>query len=67
MEHIYRMACKAILISLDELTEEFIKKFIVPVDEHSKIEIENAIEDYFILGWTSPTTGIPIRTRMIYI
>lgn len=66
-EHIYRIARQAIVISLDETKEEFIKNFAVPVYDHSKIEIENAIEDYFIAGWTSPTTGIPIRTRMIYI
>ena len=67
IEHIYRIARQAILISIDEATEQYIKSFVVPVYEHSKIVIENPIEDYFILGWTSPTTGIPIRTRMIYI
>ncbi|NES75362.1 MULTISPECIES: class I SAM-dependent methyltransferase [Okeania] len=67
IKHIYRIARKNIIISLDEATEEFIKNVVVPVYDHSKIVIENAIEDYFILGWTSPTTGIPIRTRMIYI
>ena len=67
VEHIYRIARKAILISIDETTEEFIKNFTVPVYDHSKMVIKNAIEDYFILGWTSPTTGIPIRTRMIFI
>ncbi|NEP08633.1 MAG: class I SAM-dependent methyltransferase, partial [Okeania sp. SIO4D6] len=67
IEHITRIARQAILISIDETTEEFIKNVVVPVYDHSKITIENAIEDYFILGWTSPTTGIPIRTRMIYI
>ncbi|MDY7005476.1 MAG: hypothetical protein SWX82_16475 [Cyanobacteriota bacterium] len=67
IEHIDRIARQAILISLDETTEEFIKNFTVPVYDYSKITIENAIEDYFILGWTSLTTGIPIRTRMIFI
>ncbi|NEO56778.1 MAG: class I SAM-dependent methyltransferase [Okeania sp. SIO3B5] len=67
IEHIDRIARQAILISLDETTEEFIKNFAVPVYDHSKIVIENSIEDYFILGWTSPTTGIPIKTRMIFI
>ena len=63
----YRIARKTILISLDETTEEYIKNFVVPVYDHSKITIKNATEDYFIVGWTSPTTGIPICTRMIYI
>nr|WP_293105144.1 hypothetical protein [Okeania sp. SIO2F4] len=67
MEHIYRIARKAILISLDEPVEEYIKNFVVPVYDHSKMVIENAIEDYFILGWTYSTTGIPIQTPMIYI
>ena len=67
IEHLYRIARQAIFISIDEATEEYIENFVVPVYEHSKIVIENAIEDYFILGWTSPTTGIPIQTRMIFI
>ncbi len=67
IEHIGRIARQTILISLDETTEEYIKNFVVPVYDHSKIKIEDAVEDYFIVGWTSPTLGISIRTRMIYI
>ncbi len=67
MEHIYRIARKAILISLDEPVEEYIKNFVVPVYDHSKMVIENAIEDYFILGWTSSSIKVPIRTPMIFI
>ena len=67
IEHMHRIARKTILISLDETTEEYIKNFVVPVYDHSKIIVKDTIEDYFIVGWTSPTTGIPIRTRMIYI
>ncbi|MGD1805019.1 class I SAM-dependent methyltransferase [Dapis sp. BLCC M126] len=67
IEHLYRIARKAILISLNEVTEEYIQKFIVPVYDHSKILIENPVEDYFIEGWTSSSLKIPIRTRMIYI
>ena len=51
----------------EEGCEEYIKNLAVPVYNHSKITVKNAIEDYFILGFTSPTTGISIRTRMIYI
>ena len=65
--HLNRIARKAILISLDETTKEYIENFVVPVYDHSKIPIENAISDYFIVGWTSPTLGISIRTRIIYI
>ncbi|NER03593.1 MAG: class I SAM-dependent methyltransferase [Okeania sp. SIO3C4] len=67
IEQMERIARQAILISIDETTEEFIKNFAVPVYDHSKITIENATEDYFIAGWISKTTGIPIRTRMIFI
>ena len=67
IKHMIRIARKTILISLDETTEEYIKNVIIQVYDHSKIFIENAIEDYFILGWTSPTLGISICTRMIYI
>ncbi|GGA40995.1 class I SAM-dependent methyltransferase [Okeania sp. KiyG1] len=67
IEHIYRIARQAIIISLDEMTEEYIKNFVVPVYDHSKITIEDAIEDYFIIGWTSSSQGIDIRTRMIYV
>lgn len=67
IEHMRRIARKTILISLDETTEEYIKNFVVPVYDHSKIPIKDATEDYFIVGWTSPSLGIPIRCRMIYI
>ncbi|NEO56777.1 MAG: class I SAM-dependent methyltransferase [Okeania sp. SIO3B5] len=67
IEHIYRISRKAIIISINELTEEYIKNFIVPVYDHSKIALEDAIEDYFIIGWTSSSQGVDIRTRMIYI
>ena len=67
IEHMGRIARKTILISLDETTEEYIQNVVIPVYDHSKIKIEDAIEDYFIVGWTSPTLGISIRTRMIYI
>ena len=67
IENISRIARKTILISIDETKEEYIKNVVIPVYDHSKITIENAKEDYFIVGWTSPTLGISIRTRMIYI
>ena len=67
MEHLDRIARKTILISIDEATEEYTKNFVVPVYEHSKMAIKNAVADYLILGWTSPTTGIPIQTPMVYI
>ncbi len=39
INHMIRIARRAILISLDETTEEFIKNFAVPAYDHSKITI----------------------------
>ena len=67
INHMRRIARQSILVSLDETTAEYISNVIVPVYDHSQIALEEAIEDYFIVGWTSPTLRISIRTRMIYI
>ena len=67
IEHMRRIARKTILFSLDEITEEFKKQSPALAYDHSKIPIKNTTEDYFIVGWTSPTLGIPVRCRMIYI
>ena len=66
IEHIRRIARKTILITVDEMTEEH-NKHPLSVYNHSTISVEDAIEDYFIVGWTSPSLKIPVRTRMIYI
>jgi ubiquinone/menaquinone biosynthesis C-methylase UbiE len=62
-----RIARKYILIGLDRPTDDFIQNFHLPVYDHSQVNIPNTLEDYFILGWTSPSLGIPIYTRMIYL
>lgn len=67
LSHIERIVRKTILLSLDEITEEYSHEFCVQTYDHSRVVIPNAKEDYTIRGWTSPTTGITIRTRMIYI
>ncbi len=67
LKNINRIARKGILLSIDNLTEEYIKNFTVTVYNHSQVPIPNTKEDYFIRGWTSPTTGITIQTRMIYL
>lgn len=66
LKELHRIARKAVILSLDNTTEEYIKNFAVTVYNHSQIAFPNAKEDYWILGWTSPTLGIPIYTRMIY-
>lgn len=66
LDQLHRIARKAVILSLDNTTEEYIKNFAVTVYNHSQIEFSNAKEDYWILGWKSPTLGIPIYTRMIY-
>lgn len=67
IEHMYRIARQTILISIDEITEEYLKNAVIPTYDHSKLTIKDATEDYFIIGWTSYTVGVTIRTRMIYI
>ncbi|WP_254565612.1 class I SAM-dependent methyltransferase [Oscillatoria sp. HE19RPO] len=67
LAHIERIARQSILLSIDEITEEYKRNFVVPVYDHSQLSFPHAKEDYFIQGWTSPTTGITIQTRMIYI
>lgn len=65
--HLNRIARQSILLSLDNVTQEFIRKAPAKVYNHSRVDIPNIKEDYFIRGWTSPSTGITIQTRMIYI
>ncbi|NEQ98821.1 MAG: class I SAM-dependent methyltransferase [Cyanothece sp. SIO2G6] len=67
LAHINRIARQAVLLSLDDLTKDYIDNFTVTVYNHSKVFITGAKDDYFIRGWTSPTTGITLKTRMIYI
>jgi ubiquinone/menaquinone biosynthesis C-methylase UbiE len=66
LHHLNRIARKAIFVGLDSLTDDYIKNAYLPVYDHSQLNIPNTLEDYFILGWTSPTLGTPIYTRMIY-
>ncbi|MDJ0509706.1 MAG: class I SAM-dependent methyltransferase [Crocosphaera sp.] len=67
LRHINRIARQGIILSLDQLTQEYINKFKVRVYDHSTVIIPEAKEDYFIRGWTSPTIGMTINTRIIYI
>ncbi|MEM1369485.1 MAG: class I SAM-dependent methyltransferase [Cyanobacteria bacterium P01_H01_bin.15] len=67
LKHIHRISCQSILLSLDTLTKDYIDGFGVPVFNHSKISIPEAQDDFLIRGWTSPSTGVTIKTRVIYI
>ncbi len=67
LKHINRIARQSVLLSFDSLTNEYIDSFTVAVFDHSKISLPEAQDDYLIRGWTSPTTGITIKTRMIYV
>lgn len=67
LAHINRIARQAIILSLDNLTKEYIKGFKVKAFDHSKILLPEAKEDYSIIGWNSPTTGVTVITRIIYI
>ncbi len=67
LAHISRIARQSIVLTLDNLTPEFLNNASVIVYNHSQVSIKNTLEDYTILGWTSPTTKIPVQTRMIYL
>ena len=67
LAHINRIARQAVILSLDHLTQEYIDSFKVTVFDHSKILIPETKEDYSIRGWSSPTTGVTVMTRIIYI
>ncbi len=67
LAQINRIARRGIILSLDQLTPEYINNFKVRVYDHSTVLIPEAKEDYLIRGWTSPTIGMTINTRMIYI
>lgn len=67
LKHIKRIARKAIVLSLDCVTDELIQAGSMTIYDHSKVEFLNALEDYLILGWTKTPQSIPVNTRMIYI
>ena len=67
LKHIKRIALKAIVLSLDCVTDELIQASSMTIYDHSKVEILNTLEDYLILGWTKTAQNISVNTRMIYI
>ncbi len=67
LKNMRRIARKVLLIALADATEDYIQKFTVQVYNHTSISMPDAIEDYRFLGWISPTTGISLETRMIYV
>ncbi len=62
-----RIARKGYLITLADLTQNYIDKF--PVEErlcnHSRVEILNTAEDIWTKPWISIKTGDEIRERMV--
>lgn len=64
-----RIARKGWLVGLDDITDSYIKNYTGddPIYNHSKVVIDNAIEDVYFEGWTSPTTGDVIYTRMVFV
>lgn len=62
-----RIARKSVLFNLDCLSPEFIERANVNVYDHSDFFISNPRADYTTFGWTSPTTGISVQTRIIYL
>jgi ubiquinone/menaquinone biosynthesis C-methylase UbiE len=67
LAHIQRIARRAVVLSLDVLTPEYLETVKVAVYNHSQLLIPAAKENYVVRGWISPTTGVTVMTRMIYI
>eukprot|EP00929_Paragymnodinium_shiwhaense_P013619 TRINITY_DN12145_c0_g1_i7.p4 TRINITY_DN12145_c0_g1~~TRINITY_DN12145_c0_g1_i7.p4 ORF type:complete len:118 (-),score=16.27 TRINITY_DN12145_c0_g1_i7:429-782(-) len=67
LNHMRRVARKAIVLSIDHLGPDYLSQFACKCWNHGDHLIEDATEEYTIRGWTSPTLGIDIQTRMIYI
>jgi ubiquinone/menaquinone biosynthesis C-methylase UbiE len=61
-----RIARKGVLITLEDITDDFIKDFPAPSYNHMHLNFPDAKEDYRVFGWTAPT-GTDIYVRMIYI
>jgi len=62
-----RIARKAVIISLEDIPDDFIRDFPSDSYNHSHISFPNAREDYRVFGWKTPTTGSNIYIRMIYM
>eukprot|EP00929_Paragymnodinium_shiwhaense_P038682 TRINITY_DN20414_c0_g1_i5.p1 TRINITY_DN20414_c0_g1~~TRINITY_DN20414_c0_g1_i5.p1 ORF type:complete len:118 (+),score=23.03 TRINITY_DN20414_c0_g1_i5:378-731(+) len=67
LRHMKRVARKAIVLSIDHLEEDYLTQFACICWNHADEMIDGATDDYKIRGWTSPTLGMDIQTRMIYI
>jgi ubiquinone/menaquinone biosynthesis C-methylase UbiE len=46
----HRIARRSILLSLDDLSDDYIRDFTVTVYNHAKVEVPEAKEDYLIRG-----------------
>ncbi len=63
-----RIAKKAWLISLADITETYAKAFSIhaPLYNHTKIKFDHLDEDITFIAWTSPFSGEVIRERMVF-
>ncbi len=62
-----RIARKGILITLEDITDDFVEDFPAVSYNHTHLSFPDAKEDYRVLGWQTPTRGTDIYVRMIYI
>ena len=62
-----RVARKGVLITLEEITDDFIEDFPAVSYDHTHMNFPEATEDYRVLGWQTPTRNTDIYVRMIYI
>lgn len=67
LEDIRRIVRKALLISLEDITDDFIQEFPAVLHNHSHVSFPDAKEDYRIFGWKTPTKGTEIYVRMVYM
>lgn len=67
LDHIRRIARKAFLITLDDLSSDYIDEFVCQVYNHSDINVQGASEDYRLFAWQSPTLDIPVHCRLLYV
>ena len=68
LDEFNRIAKKGWIVSLDDITEEYVKNFFVkdPLYNHVNTKLLGIQEDIYFRAWTSPTTNDVINARMVF-
>jgi ubiquinone/menaquinone biosynthesis C-methylase UbiE len=61
-----RIARQGILLTLEEISPEFLEEFPAPAYSHTHLSFPAAKEDYRLFGWQTPK-GLDMYIRMIYL